>query len=278
MQKSDDRGCDDAQVQCVTSNAPIVAALDEGTVDVVAGTRWLLARPEMAGPVRHAVRRRGRPAVAGHRGRRVRVRAQPRAARRPAAAGAALAGLAPAGRGGVSARPPPRRRRDHRRRPRALPRRHLAHAPGRLRATSPRTSTTRACAPSPDAARQRVLGDDELSGTGLRWLPVEHTGNRSASDAGGGGGGRDGRAACSGATGSIADGAERRLTAGGHPGRGAVQRPRRPRCGARCPRTSRSAPSTASRARRRRWSSTRWPRRWPRTCPAAWSSCTRATA
>jgi uncharacterized protein len=27
-----------------------------------------------------------------------------------------------------------------------------------------------------------VLGDDDLSGTGLRWLAVEHTGNRSASD------------------------------------------------------------------------------------------------
>jgi uncharacterized protein len=34
---------------------------------------------------------------------------------------------------------------------------------------------------APDTARQRVLGDDQLSGTGLRWLPVVHRGNRSAS-------------------------------------------------------------------------------------------------
>ncbi|MDQ6855496.1 MAG: DEAD/DEAH box helicase, partial [Candidatus Dormibacteraeota bacterium] len=35
---------------------------------------------------------------------------------------------------------------------------------------------------SPTTAGQRILGHDELSGTGLRWMPVEHTGNRSASD------------------------------------------------------------------------------------------------
>jgi uncharacterized protein len=35
---------------------------------------------------------------------------------------------------------------------------------------------------SRDCERQRVLGDDDLAGTGLRWLPVEHSGNRSASD------------------------------------------------------------------------------------------------
>jgi uncharacterized protein len=36
-------------------------------------------------------------------------------------------------------------------------------------------------ASNPDCARQRVAGDDVLAGSGLRWLPVEHSGNRSAS-------------------------------------------------------------------------------------------------
>jgi predicted RecB family nuclease len=48
MQKSDDRACDDPQVQCVATNEPIVAALDEDAIDVVAGTPWLLAREEMS--------------------------------------------------------------------------------------------------------------------------------------------------------------------------------------------------------------------------------------
>jgi uncharacterized protein len=34
---------------------------------------------------------------------------------------------------------------------------------------------------APGCALQAVRGDDHLAGTGLRWLPVEHTGNRTAS-------------------------------------------------------------------------------------------------
>ncbi len=48
MQKSDERGCDDPMVECVDSSDPIIAALADGSVDVVAGTPWLLARPELA--------------------------------------------------------------------------------------------------------------------------------------------------------------------------------------------------------------------------------------
>ena len=48
MQRGDDRGCDDPQVQCVATNAPIIDALEEDSVDVVAGTVWLLAREEMS--------------------------------------------------------------------------------------------------------------------------------------------------------------------------------------------------------------------------------------
>jgi uncharacterized protein len=35
---------------------------------------------------------------------------------------------------------------------------------------------------NPECARQTVIGDDALAGTGLRWLPIAHAGNRSASD------------------------------------------------------------------------------------------------
>ncbi len=53
-------------------------------------------------------------------------------------------------------------------------------------------------------------------------------------------------------------------------------------CGRRCARPASAtcpwAPSTSSRAARRPWSSTRWPRRAPRTCRARSSSCSRAIA
>jgi uncharacterized protein len=50
MQKADDlQRCADADVQCVGSNGQVVDALDAGDVDLVAGTSWLFARPELAG-------------------------------------------------------------------------------------------------------------------------------------------------------------------------------------------------------------------------------------
>ena len=58
-------------------------------------------------------------------------------------------------------------------------------------------------------------------------------------------------------------------------------RPTTPRCGScasACRPASRSAPSTSSRAARRRSSSTRWRPRAARTCRAGSSSCSRATA
>jgi hypothetical protein len=50
LQKADDlQRCSDADVQCVGSNGQVVDALDAGDVDLVAGTSWLFARPELAG-------------------------------------------------------------------------------------------------------------------------------------------------------------------------------------------------------------------------------------
>ncbi len=50
LQKADDlQRCADSDVQCVSSNGQVVDALDAGEVDLVAGTSWLFARPELAG-------------------------------------------------------------------------------------------------------------------------------------------------------------------------------------------------------------------------------------
>jgi uncharacterized protein len=181
MQKSDDRGCDDAYVQCVTSNPPIAAALDEGNVDVVAGTAWLLARPEMADrfdtlfvdeagqlPL-------GTVAAVSGCARNLVLLGDPQQLEHPSqgshppgAEASALGHLL----GGAETIGPDRGLfldvswRMH---------------PDVCRYISDNFYDSRLRS-SPDTARQRVLGDDELSGTGLRWLPVEHSGNRSASD------------------------------------------------------------------------------------------------
>ncbi|MCZ2820967.1 TM0106 family RecB-like putative nuclease [Modestobacter sp. VKM Ac-2977] len=50
LQKADElQRCGDVDVQCVGSNGQVVDALDGGDVDLVAGTSWLFARPELAG-------------------------------------------------------------------------------------------------------------------------------------------------------------------------------------------------------------------------------------
>jgi hypothetical protein len=48
MQKTDKgKGCADDRIECVTANESVAAALDERAVNLVAGTPWLWARPEM---------------------------------------------------------------------------------------------------------------------------------------------------------------------------------------------------------------------------------------
>ena len=50
LQKADDhQRCGSADVTCTSDNAAVVQALDAGDVDVVAGTSWLFARPDLAG-------------------------------------------------------------------------------------------------------------------------------------------------------------------------------------------------------------------------------------
>ncbi len=56
MQKADDEErCSDQRVESTKSNAEVEAALQEGRVDVVGGTAWLFARPEFSGTFDHLV-------------------------------------------------------------------------------------------------------------------------------------------------------------------------------------------------------------------------------
>ena len=113
-------------------------------------------------------------------------------------------------------------------------------------------------------------------GVGIRWLPIEHDGNRVESEQ---------------EAGAIAAEIERVLgrdvhRPGRHPaaprlrrdGGRALQRPGAAPDASACRRASRSAPSTSSRAARRRSSSTRWRPRAARTSRTGSSSCSRATA
>jgi predicted RecB family nuclease len=181
MQRSDERGCDDPQVECVGSNDIITAALDEGRVDVVAGTAWLLARPEMAERFDTLfVDEAGQLSLAnvvaiGGCARNIVLLGDPQQLEQPSAGshppGAEVSALGHL-LGGNETVPPDRGLfldvtwRMH---------------PDVCSYISTIFYDSRLFS-SPDCERQRVLGDGDLSGTGLRWLPVEHTGNRSASD------------------------------------------------------------------------------------------------
>jgi predicted RecB family nuclease len=181
MQKSDGRGCDDDFVQCVSANDAVVAALDAGTVDIVAGTAWLFAREDMESRFDTLfVDEAGQLSLAnvvavGGCARNIVLLGDPQQLEQPSQ------GAHPAG-AEVSA---------------------LAHLVGDHETIPDERGlfldvTWRmhpdVCAyishnfydsrlfSNPDCARQAVSGDDALAGTGLRWLPVEHAGNRSASD------------------------------------------------------------------------------------------------
>lgn len=182
MQKSDGRGCEDALVRCVTDARDIESALDAGTVDVVAGTSWLLAPQTMEGKFDTLfVDEAGQLSLAdvvaiGGCAANIVLLGDPQQLQQPSN------GSHPPGAGASA----------------------LGHLLGEDETIAPdrglfldRTwrlhpdvcayisqtfydSRLRSAA---DAVRQRVLGEnDELSGTGLRWLPVAHAGNRSASE------------------------------------------------------------------------------------------------
>ena len=185
---------------------------------------------------------------------------QHRAARRPAAARPAACRAAPAGRRPLGARPRARRRRDDAARPRACSSRDLAAAPGplrvhvrgvlrrpaRARAASRRPALRCATSPSLDGVGPRLRrGRARRAPTTSR--PRRPTRSRRSPDLVEGG-----------TTWTDATGRSRgRSTLGRRPHRRAVQRPGRRHPAARCRRRRGSAPSTSSRARRRRSASTR---------------------
>ena len=207
-----------------------------------------------AGAVDVLVRGRGRADVAGQRAGRVAGGAEPRAARRSAAARAAAGGQHPDGvdvsalqhvLGGAPTMPPERGL--------FLPTTWRL-APSICAFTSELFYEGKLDA-SDGLERQRLTGTGGFDGAGLWWVPVAHDGNQNWLARGGRRGSRAGRAL-------LAPGAHvgRRARCPA-PARGAEPARRRalqragqpPRRTARRPRRAASARWTGSRGRRRRW-------------------------
>ena len=147
------------------------------TATLAAGTAWLFSRIR---PRRHArlpLHRRGRAGLARRRARDGR-----RAARNVVLVGdpqqleQVIQGTHPRGQRRVGAAAPARRRRDDPARPRPLPRAHVTACTRTSAPTSRRSSTRGGCGPTPVAATRTTP-----LGTGLRYLAVEHEGNRQES-------------------------------------------------------------------------------------------------
>jgi predicted RecB family nuclease len=181
MQKSDDRGCDDAQVQCVASAKPIITALDEGSVDVVAGTAWLLAAEDLVGRfdtlfVDEAGQQSLATVVAAAGcARNLVLLGDPQQLEQPSQGshppGAEASGLGHLLQGAETIAPD---------RGLFLDISWRMH-PDVCRYISENFYDARLHSAG-EASRQRVLGTGAEGGTGLRWLAVEHTGNRSSSE------------------------------------------------------------------------------------------------
>ena len=181
MQKCDDRQrCDTADVVHVTKNSDVVAALAAGEVDVVAGTAWLFARADLresldvlvvdeAGQLSLA----NTLAISGAAGSLVLLGdpqqlAQPSKGTHPDGAGAS--GLDHVLDGEATIAPD---------RGLFLDRSHRMH-PAICGFVSGLAYDDRLTA-APGCERRAVSGGPLVGGSGLRWLPVAHTGNRTRS-------------------------------------------------------------------------------------------------
>ena len=161
-------------------------------------------------------------------------------------------GTHPPGVGRVGARAPARRRADDPRGPRRLPRGELAHAPRRLRVRlRPRLRGAAALAPDRDRALDLARHRDPLPagrarGERVVLRPRRPTGSPPS---------------CGAMLGADVHRRGRRDAAAAPRATSWSSRPTTPRCTSsrgRCRRACRSAPSTSSRASRRRSSSSRW--------------------
>ena len=170
-------------------------------------------------------------------------------------------GTHPDGVGAVGARAHARRAADDAGRPRHLPAGNLAARAEHLRSSRRRSSTKASCARRPASSGSSSRGSRVRRAARSGSWTSRHDGNRTRLRRRGRRRRRAGRRRCSrpdrsGWTTSGRGGAD---DGPGHPRRRAVQRARRPpRRASRLARCARSAPSTSSRARKRRSSSTRW--------------------
>jgi uncharacterized protein len=181
MQKVDgDDGCKMSFVECVKDNGRVADALAGGMVDVVGGTAWLWSREEMESAIDTLfVDEAGQMSLAnviamsGCAGNIV-LLGDPQQLEQP------VQGVHPDGAGasslghllGESETVPPERglflERTWRMNPRITEFTSDLFYEGKLLSV-------------PGLERQIVLGDDEFSGSGLRWVPVEHDGNTNES-------------------------------------------------------------------------------------------------
>jgi uncharacterized protein len=181
LQKKEDGGCLHDRVTVTNDNAEIETALIAGSVDIVAGTPWLFAREGLQGTLDHLVIDEAGQlslanvvAVAGAARNLVLVGdpqqlAQPSRGTHPPGAG--VSGLEHVLHGR------PTIPHDHglfldttwRMNPEVC--RYISELAYDDRLTS-----------RPECAQQRIVGPEPLGGSGLRWLPVEHTGNRLSSE------------------------------------------------------------------------------------------------
>jgi predicted RecB family nuclease len=181
MQKvSNGDGSASARVKAVSSNEEVEAALDDEAVDVVAGTPWLFSRPALHERFDHLVIDEGGQlslanalAVSGAAANLVvfgdpRQLAQPSAGSHPPGAGASAlehvlgeAGTISAGRGVFLDR-------TYRLHPSICELVSEVVYEGRLRSALP-------------CVRQEIAEGPLVGGSGLRFVPVRHTGNRTSS-------------------------------------------------------------------------------------------------
>lgn len=169
-----------AVVQPTESNADVDDALAAGEVDLVAGTAWLFARDEIEGKLDDLfIDEAGQMSLANviaaaTCARNVVLLGDPNQLRQPSKGshpdGADLSALDHVLDGAQTIRPD---------RGRFLATTYRMH-PDVCRFISEIAYESR-LESAPDCARQRVGGSRELSGTGLRYRPVVHAGNRTSS-------------------------------------------------------------------------------------------------
>ena len=181
IQKADaDQRCTSAIVQPADTNADVDDALGAAEVDLVAGTAWLFARDEIEGKLDDLFIDEGgqmslaNVIAAATCARNIMLLGDPNQLRQPSKGahpdGADLSALDHVLDGAQTIRPD---------RGRFLPTTYRMH-PNVCRFISEIAYENR-LESAPECSRQGVGGTGDLSGTGLRYRPVSHAGNRTSS-------------------------------------------------------------------------------------------------